>query len=109
MSMDKMRFQQFVKQAKGNKIFEIQVSREDKASAVVLSYKGKAHRQRNVLNGRWTIKKGEQDDAALTQAVQDFLAMARKHFIVQRGPGLEDEAYADAAQEQKVEQIKKAE
>lgn len=107
MNINKVKFQQFVKQAKGQKIFELYVSREDRKSHVLLLFNGRAPRQRNRLNGQWRIDIGDKDAAAVNAEVNEFLATARKHFIVERGTGLEDEVFADAEHEAKVAPITK--
>jgi hypothetical protein len=98
-AVDKMRFQQFVKQAKGSKVFEIHVNREEKKNAILLRYNGRAPKQRTRLTGQWRIEKGEKEEGALQTEIVDFLTLARKHFFVHRGDGLKDEAFADPDQE----------
>lgn len=104
MSMvNKTRYKNFLQQARGAKIFEIHVNREDKQSAVVLKLNGRAPRGGKRVTGEWTIPKADKDETALTEAVKAFLDQARQSFLVHRGEGLEDEVYADPEQEAKAE------
>ncbi|MGE0713486.1 MAG: hypothetical protein AB7N76_36420 [Planctomycetota bacterium] len=107
-NVNKNRFQLFLRQAKGSKLFELHVNREDRRSEVVLRYNGTAPKQRNRLTGEWRIEKGEKDEAALQAEVKEFLALARAHFLVHRGEGLGDEVYADPTQEAEVKPITKS-
>ncbi|MBL4846702.1 MAG: hypothetical protein JKY65_14365 [Planctomycetes bacterium] len=100
--VNKIRYKQFVQQTSGAKVFEIHVNREDKSSAVVLKFNGRAPRGKLRFTGEWTISKTDKDEAALTAEVKEFLDMARKDFLIKRGANLEDEVYADPAQEEKL-------
>lgn len=106
--LNKMRFQQFVKQAKGVRLAEIHVNREDTPKDVVLKYNGRAPKGRTRLTGKWMILKGNRDEAAIDADVKAFLDEARKTFYVHRGEGLEDESFADTAMEAKGKPIKQA-
>ena len=101
-ALNKKKFQQFLQQAKGTKVFEIHVNRLDRGKAVVLRYNGKSSGKRaNRLTAEWSIARGEKDDAALDGEVAQFLAMARQHFFVHRGDGLEHDRFADTEMEAK--------
>ncbi len=105
-AINNVKFQQFLKQARGVQVLELHVSRQDRRKDVLLRYNGKGTgKQGKALVGEWTIARGEKDEAALEAEVQKFLELARKHFVVKRGEGLTDERYADAAQETKVAPI----
>lgn len=106
--LSKMRFQQFMKQAKGIRLAEIHVNRVDKRKNVVLQYNGRAPKGRTRITGEWLIAKGERDEAAINADIRAFLDEARKTFYVHRGEGLEDETFADAAMEAKGTPIKEA-
>ncbi len=107
-AINRVRFQQFVRQARAAKVQEIHVNRSDKRNAVVLKYNGRAPRGRQRVTGEWTISRGDRDDAAIAKEVQSFLELARKQFFVRGGEGLKDEKFADADMEAKAEPIKKA-
>lgn len=101
-ALNKKRFQQFLQQAKGTKVFEIHVNRLDRGKAIVLRYNGKSSGKRaNRLTGEWSISRGEKDEATLEGEVKAFLQMAREHFFVHRGEGLDDGRFADEAMEAK--------
>jgi hypothetical protein len=99
--LNKSKFQQFVRQAKGAQVFEIHVNRADKGKNAVLHYNGRASKGKNRLTAQWTIPRADRDEADVTKDIQAFLELARKTFYVHRGEGLEDEAYADEAMEAK--------
>lgn len=110
--VNRVRYQQFVRQARGLEVNELHVNRVDKRSAVLLQYNGRSRKGKQRLTGQWTIDrvaKGETDektDEQLAAEIKEFLAMARKDFYVRRGEGLSGDAYADAQQEQEATPIK---
>ena len=108
-AVNKVRFQQFLRQARGANVHEIHVNRLVKRNAIVLRYNGRAPKKKQRVTGEWQITKGERDEAEITADIHAFLAMAREHFFVHRGEGLEDEAFADEAMEAKTTQLSKGE
>lgn len=97
-ALNKVRYQTFLKQARGNHIQEVHIDRLEKGKHVVLQYTAKPPKGRGKLTGEWSIEKGE-DGAAVDAEVREVLGTLRKHFLVRRGEGLSGEAFADAAQE----------
>ncbi|RMG07540.1 MAG: hypothetical protein D6731_23590 [Planctomycetota bacterium] len=106
--LDKARFQQFLKQAKGMRLNEVTVSREDKKRHAVLKYSARSPKGSGRLGAEWRVPREGRDEAEVTEDVKAFLATLRKHFFVRRGAGLEGEVYADEAMEAKATPIKKA-
>ena len=104
--LNKARYLQFMKQAKGMRLSEVHVTRQEKKRHVVLKYNGKAHKTKNRLTGEWQIAKEEREEAAITEDIKSFLAELRKHFFVHRGQGLEGETFADESMEAKATPIK---
>ena len=98
-AVNKVRYQQFVRRARGANIGEIRVNRVDKKSAVYLKYNGKPPKGRGRLTGEWTVSRDEKSDEQIEEEIKAFLSRARKDFFVRRGDGLGGTAYADAAQE----------
>lgn len=105
-SVSKVRYQQFVNQARGQNVLEVHVNRQDRKNEVVIHYNGKAPKKKGSrLTGQWRITRGEKDAAAIDGEIKAFLEMARKHFFVHRGEGLEDQKFADAKQEAEAKPI----
>jgi hypothetical protein len=103
--LNKMKYAQFVKQARGVDVTEITVTKGEKRDKVVLTYVGTA-RNRQRLHGEWAIPRGERSADDVKADIQKFLAQARKDFFVRRGQGLDqDDAFKDAAQEVEVKTI----
>lgn len=102
--LNKMKYGQFVKQARGLGISEVSVTRAEKRDKVVLQYHGIA-KSKQRINGEWAVPKGEKTADAVEAGVKEFLAKARKDFFVRRGEGLTGDAYKDAAQEVDVKPI----
>lgn len=103
--LNKVRFQQFLRQAKGLQLQEIHVNRVDKRKHVVLQYNGRTPKAKQRLTAEWQIVRGERDEQAIAEDVKAFLEEARKHFFVHRGQGLEGEVYADPTMEAKAKPI----
>jgi hypothetical protein len=103
-AMNKVRFQQFLKQAKGLRLHEVHVRRINKKS-VILQYNGRASKGKSRLTGEWAIARGERDESAINEDINSFLGQLRKHFFVKRGEGLEDAVFGDEAMEAKATPI----
>lgn len=108
-ALNKVKYKQFLNQARGAQIQEVNVRRQDKGKAVQLQYQAKARKGRGLLNGVWTIAREEKSEDQLLGEIKEFLDMLRKDFFVKRGEGLSGDALADAAQEVEVQQLTKAE
>lgn len=106
--LNKQKYAQFVKQARGVDISEITVSKGEKRDKVVLTYIATA-RNRQRLHGEWSIPRGERAPEEVTADIQRFLSQARKDFFVRRGQGLEGDAFKDATQEVEVKTITNSE
>ena len=106
--LNKIRYQQFVKQAKGIRLAEVHINRVDKRKNVILKYNGRVPKGRSRLTGEWSITKGERDEAAINDEIKTFLNEVRKTFYVHRGEGLEADAFADATMEAKATPIKQS-
>lgn len=104
-ALNKVRYQQFLKQARGVDASELQVRRVDKRGAVVLQYTARARKGGQRLNGEWSIERGERSDEDVRNDIKAFLDQARKDFFVKRGEGLGDEGFADSAMEAPVDPI----
>ena len=102
--MNRVKYAQFVKQARGNDITDIQVSRLDKKDKVLIQYVGTARKSKQRFLGEWAVARGERKDDEVKADIRKFLAQARKDFLVKRGQGLEGDDYHDAAQD--VEAVK---
>lgn len=97
--MNRLKYAQFVKQARGNDITDIQVSRLEKKDKVVLQYVGTARKSRQRFVGEWAVARAERTDDDVKGDVRKFLEQARKDFLVKRGQGLEGDEYRDASQD----------
>ena len=102
--VNNVRFKQFQQQARGAKIFEIHVSREDKQNSVLLKFYGKAPRAKKRVTGEWTIARAEREASAVDEDVKSFLTMARKSFLVHRAAGLEDDQFASPEELEKAKE-----
>lgn len=89
MALNKVKWIQFVKQAKGLNITDMHVSRE-KAQ---LRYNGRARNGR-IIQGQWALE--GKDAAAQDGEIKTFLELARKEFFVKREGGLSGEAFKSA-------------
>src|SRR5579871_3100727 len=99
-TMNKVKWQQFVKQAKGLNIAEAHVKREDRGpTTVVLKYNGRARNGR-IVSGEWVVESKDKDEAFVTSAIKEFLDRARKEFFVKRESGLEGNAYASTQEDE---------
>jgi hypothetical protein len=104
--MNKLKYTQFLRQARGNDINELQVSRLDRKDKVVLVYLGTARKSKQRFNGEWAIPRGaDRTDEQVKADISKFLEQARKDFFVKRGAGLQGEEWADAKQEVEVKTI----
>jgi hypothetical protein len=104
--MNKLKYTQFLRQARGNDINELQVSRLDRKDKVVLQYVGTARKSKQRFNGEWAISRGaDRTDEQVKADIGKFLTQARKDFFVKRGAGLQGEEWADATQEVEVKTI----
>lgn len=92
-AMNKMKWNTFVKQAKGSDITEIHVGREDRGAVVHIKYNGKNRKGGRLVSGEWLIEKGEKDEAAIGAIIKEFLDRARKDFFVRREGGLQGDAF----------------
>lgn len=93
MALNRMKWFQFVKQAKGLNITDMHVKREDRGSHAFLKYNGRARNGR-IIQGEWNV---EGDDAAAVDAsVKAFLELARKEFFVKREGSLAGEGFKSA-------------
>jgi hypothetical protein len=97
--LNKVKYGQFIKQARGNDITDIQVSRVDRKDKVVLQYVGTAKKSRQRFVGEWAVARAERADEDVKADIRKFLDQARKDFLVRRGQGLEGDEYRDAAQD----------
>ena len=97
--LNKVKYAQFVKQARGNAITDIQVSRVDRKDKVVLQYVGTAKMSKQRFVGEWAVARGERPEAEVQGDIRKFLEQARKDFLVRRGQGLEGDDFKDAAQD----------
>ena len=97
--MNRLKYAQFVKQARGNDITDIQVTRVDRKDKVVLQYQGTAKKSRQRFVGEWGVARAERSDDDVKADIRKFLEQARKDFFVKRGQGLEGDDYRDAAQD----------
>lgn len=105
-ALNKTRFQQFLKQAKGQRLTELHVRRANKKGNAVLQYNASAKKKGKSRNtGEWTVTRGERSEDEINADIKAFLELARKHFFVTRGEGLEDECFADEAMEKKATPI----
>lgn len=104
-ALNKVRYQTFLKQARGSEVREVHVSRVDRGKQVVLQYNARPPKGRGRLAGEWSIERGE-DPAAVEAEVRQVLDTLRKDFFVRRGEGLTGDAFADAQQEAPVEPIR---
>jgi hypothetical protein len=98
-SLNKVKWNTFVKQAKGSDITEIHVGREERGPLVVLKYNGK-NRKGGRVTGEWAIDREGKDDAALAAAIKDLLERARKDFFVRREGGLQGDAFGSKQEEE---------
>jgi hypothetical protein len=103
--LNRLKYQQFVRQARGNDIGDVQVTRVDRRDKVVLQYVATAKKSRQRLHGEWAIARADRTDDQVKAEIQKFLEQARKDFFVRRGEGLQDDAFKDAAQEVDVQTI----
>lgn len=104
--MNKLKYTQFLRQARGNDINELQVSRFDRKDKVVLQYVGTARKSKQRFNGEWAIARGgDRTDDQVKADIAKFLAQARKDFFVRRGENLQGDEWADKAQEVEVKTI----
>jgi hypothetical protein len=106
-ALNKVKYQQFVRQARGAQISEVHVRRQDKGKAVHVQYNAKARKGRGQLNGVWSIARDEKSDEQIVTEIKTFLDLVRKDFFVKRGEGLQGDALADAKQEAEVKPIVK--
>lgn len=104
--LNKVRYQQFLKQARGADVRDVHVSRVERGKLVVLQYNARP-KGRGRITAEWAIERGE-DAAAVDNEVREVLGMFRKDFLVRRGEGLTGDAFADATQEAPIEQLKAA-
>ncbi|MBI3725800.1 hypothetical protein HY251_17880 [bacterium] len=99
-AMNKVKWQQFVKQARGLNVTEAHVKREDRSpTQVVLKYNGRARNGR-IIAGEWTIETKDKEEPYVTSAIKEFLERARKDFFVKRESGLEGEAFKSVQEEE---------
>jgi hypothetical protein len=104
-ALNKSRFQQFVKQARGQRLTELHVRRVNKKGNAVLQYNGRAPKVKARSTGEWTIVRADRSDEEINADIKAFLELARKHFFITRGEGLEDDAFADEVMEKKATPI----
>jgi hypothetical protein len=104
-ALNKAKFQQFVKQARGQRLTELHVLRVNKKGNAVLQYNGRAPKVKSRSTGEWTIVRADRSDDEVNADIKAFLELARKHFFVTRGEGLEDDVFADEAMEKKATPI----
>ena len=97
--LNKVKYAQFIKQARGNDITDIQVSRVDRKDKVVLQYVGTAKKSKQRFVGEWSVSRTDRKDEEVKAEIGKFLEHARKDFLVRRGQGLEGEEYKNAAQD----------
>lgn len=97
--LNKVKYGQFLKQARGNGITDIQVSRVDRKDKVVLQYLGTAVKSKQRFVGEWAVSRTDRTDDDVKADIRKFLVQARKDFLVRRGQGLEGDEYRDAAQD----------
>jgi hypothetical protein len=97
--LNKVKYAQFIKQARGNDITDIQVSRVDRKDKVVLQYVGTAKKSRQRFVGEWAVARTDRTEDDVKADIRKFLDHARKEFFVRRGQGLEGDDYKDAAQD----------
>ncbi len=98
--MNKVKWQTFVRQAKGADITEIHVDREERAAAVLVKYNGKNRKGGRVVTGEWVVEKAGKDAVAVAAAIHAFLDRARKDFFVKREPGLSGDSFASKQEEE---------
>lgn len=103
--MNRLKYTQFVRQARGNDITDVQVSRADRRDKVVLKYLGTAKKSKQRLVGEWAVPRAERTDEQVNDDIRKFLEQARKDFFVRRGEGLQGDEWKDAAQEVEVKTI----
>ena len=105
-ALNKVKYKQFLNQARGAQIQEVHVRRQNKGKAVQVQYQARARKGRGLLNGVWSIPRADKSEDQITGEIKEVLDMLRKDFYVKRGDGLSGDALADAAQEVEVKQIK---
>lgn len=98
--MNKVKYQQFVKQAKGSDITEIHVDRESRGTVVVVKYNGKNRKGGRIVQAEWLIDRSEKDEAKVDAEIRAFLDRARKDFFVRREPGLQGESFTSKQEEE---------
>lgn len=98
-ALNKVKYKQFLNQARGVEIDELQVRRVDKGKVVLLQYHATSRKGRQRLNGIWSISREGKEEPEIVDAIKEFLTQARKDFFVKRGEGLEGDALADTTQE----------
>ncbi|MCW8140170.1 MAG: hypothetical protein KIT58_14820 [Planctomycetota bacterium] len=103
--MNRLKYTQFVRQAKGNDVTEVQVTRQDRRDKVVLQYVGTARKSRQRFNGEWAVPRADRTDEQVKDDIRKFLDQARKDFFVRRGEGLQGDEWHDAAQDVEVKTI----
>lgn len=103
--LNKLKYTQFVRQARGNDVTDVDVKRVDRRDKVVLQYVGTAKKSRQRFVGEWGITRGERSDDDVKAEIKKFLDQARKDFFVRRGEGLQGDEWKDARQEVEVKTI----
>src|SRR5215467_1020498 len=92
MALNKAKWIQFVKQAKGLNIQDMHVKREDRGAKAVLKYNGRARNGR-IIQGEWAIESKDKEASAVDGEIKTFLELARKEFFVKREGNLGGEAF----------------
>lgn len=100
-AINKVKYQQFVRQAKGVQVNEVHVKRADKGKTVQLHYNARPPKGRQRLNGVWAIARDEKSEEQIVGEIKEFLGLVRKDFFVKRGEGLQGDALADETMEAK--------
>jgi hypothetical protein len=95
MALNKVKWQQFVKQAKGLNITDVHIKREDRGGNALLKYNARARNGR-IITGEWAIEAKGKEASAVDGEIRTFLELARKDFFVKREGDLAGEGWKSA-------------